>query len=97
MDVRCPLGDGGGQQLIDVLALGQAALRRLVQVQLWDPAAQFFKVRLENGTFSDAREAIGFLPWYVELPGRGRGFEGAWAQFTDEAGFRAPFGVTTAL
>jgi hypothetical protein len=42
------------------------------------------------------REAIGFIPWYFRLPEPGRGYERAWAQFADEAGFRAPFGLTTA-
>ena len=73
-----------------------AALRRLVEEKLWDPDAKFFKVRLEDGTLSDAREEIGFIPWYFNLPESGHGFEAAWAQFADDAGFRAPFGVTTA-
>ncbi|MBI5769745.1 MAG: glycoside hydrolase [Verrucomicrobia bacterium] len=49
-----------------------------------------------HATLSDAREQIGFIPWYFSLPTPGRGYEAAWAQFTDEAGFRAPFGLTTA-
>jgi hypothetical protein len=73
-----------------------AGLKRLTQEVLWDPAAQFFKVRLEEGGLSDAREEIGFIPWYFHLPEPGRGFEAAWAQFTDPQGFRAPFGITTA-
>ncbi|HEY0945764.1 MAG TPA: glycosyl hydrolase family 65 protein [Opitutaceae bacterium] len=76
---------------------GKAAeLRRLVQEKLWDADAQFFKVRLESGPFADVREAIGFIPWYFALPESGRGYESAWAQFADERGFRAPFGLTTA-
>ena len=71
-----------------------ADLRRLVQASLWDPAAQFFKVRLEQGGLADAREEIGFIPWYFNLPDPGH--EAAWAQLADPAGFRAPFGLTTA-
>jgi hypothetical protein len=71
-----------------------AALKRLTQAELWDADAKFFKVRLEDGRLSDAREAIGFLPWYFELPDPG--YEAAWAQVTDPAGFRAPHGLTTA-
>jgi hypothetical protein len=71
-----------------------AELRRLVQASLWDPAARFFKVRLENDGLSGAREEIGFIPWYFELPDAGD--NAAWSQFADPAGFRAPFGLTTA-
>ena len=73
-----------------------ARLRQLTQEQLWDPAAQFFKVRLETGPLAGVREAIGFIPWYFNLPEPDRGFETAWAQATDPRGFRAPFGLTTA-
>lgn len=71
-------------------------LRQLVEHELWDANAKFFKVRLENDGLSDAREEIGFIPWYFELPEPRQGYEAAWAQFTDESGFRAPFGITTA-
>lgn len=71
-----------------------AARKRLTQTTLWDPAAKFFKVRKENGEFSDAREAIGFIPWAFHLPDPG--CEAAWAQLTDPAGFHAPHGITTA-
>ncbi|PTX92511.1 glycosyl hydrolase family 65 protein [Opitutus sp. ER46] len=47
-------------------------------------------------TLADVREAIGFIPWYFNLPEPGRGFEAAWRQFTDDQGFHAPFGLTTA-
>jgi hypothetical protein len=99
-----------------------AALRRLVEDQLWDSNAKFFKVRLEDGlpdpsrakkgsaaappaqvpaaqryaTLSDAREETGFIPWYFGLPEPGHGYGEAWRQFTDESGFRAPFGITSA-
>lgn len=71
-----------------------AALKKLVQEKLWDQEAKFFKVRLEDGKLSDAREAIGFLPWYFDLPDRG--YEESWAQLIDPKGFLAPFGITTA-
>jgi len=73
-----------------------ARLRALVQEQLWDGPAGFFKVKLPDGSFSSAREAIGFVPWMFCLPEAGRGFEAAWRQLTDPQGFRAPFGITTA-
>jgi hypothetical protein len=73
-----------------------ANLKRLTQDTLWDASARFFKVRLDNGRLSDAREEIGFIPWYFELPDRDRGYEAAWAQLNDPGGFRAPYGITTA-
>jgi hypothetical protein len=71
-----------------------AHLKSLVQKKLWDKNAKFFKVRFENGKFCDAREAIGFIPWYFDLPGKG--FEAAWLQVLDPNGFKAPVGLTTA-
>lgn len=71
-----------------------AELKRLTQTTLWDSTAKFFKVRKENGALSDAREAIGFIPWCFNLPDAG--YEEAWAQLADPEGFRAPYGITTA-
>ena len=71
-------------------------LRALVQERLWHGGHGFFEVRTADGAWSGVREAIGFIPWYFGLPEPGRGFEQAWAQFSDDEGFRAPFGLTTA-
>ena len=73
-----------------------AELKRLTMTALWDTEARFFKVRLENGQLSGAREAIGYVPWVFALPDAGQGCEAAWAQLTDPQGFRSPFGLTTA-
>lgn len=69
-------------------------LKRLILEILWDPNAQFFKVQKENGQLAEVREAIGFIPWCFNLPGKD--YEPAWAQFVDPQGFLAPFGITTA-
>jgi len=71
-------------------------LRKLTQESLWISDAKFFEVRLEDGSASAVREQIGFLPWYFGLPEKNHGYEVAWAQLTDEQGFRAPLGITTA-
>ncbi|MCB1125328.1 MAG: glycoside hydrolase [Verrucomicrobiae bacterium] len=71
-------------------------LKTLVRQSLWDPEAHFFKVRLEDGRLSNAREEIGFIPWMFHLPDPCAGEEDAWAQLTDPDGFAAPFGITTA-
>jgi hypothetical protein len=73
-----------------------AELKRLTQETLWDGEAKFFKVRLDNGNYSSAREETGFVPWMFNLPDSGKGYESAWAQLTDVKGFDAPFGITTA-
>ena len=62
--------------------------------KLWDSQAQFFKVMFEDGTLSDAREAIGFIPFAFNLPDER--FDAAWKQLPDPQGFWAPFGITTA-
>jgi hypothetical protein len=71
-------------------------LKKLTESLLWDERAKFFKVRFEDGTFSDAREAIGFIPWYFNLPSDGEKFAAAWGELTDPQGFWQPWGLTTA-
>lgn len=71
-------------------------LRTLVMDSLWDPKAGFFEVKHPNGRFADAREAIGFIPWYFNLPYDAKTYAIAWDQLTDTAGFSAPWGITTA-
>lgn len=79
-------------------------LKSLTQQHLWDPSAAFFKVQIAADpsvasvpyVLSDAREAIGYIPWMFALPDADKGFEAAWAQLTNPQGFAAPFGITTA-
>jgi hypothetical protein len=71
-----------------------ATLRQHVHDHLWDESARFFKAQTEETRLSDAREAIGFIPWCFHLPERG--LEDAWKQLTDPEGFWAPMGITTA-
>ncbi|QDV74423.1 MGH1-like glycoside hydrolase domain-containing protein [Botrimarina mediterranea] len=61
---------------------------------MWDAKANFFKVRLESDKLSDAREAIGYLPWLHGLAGPAH--SEAWRQTQDHDGFWAPAGLTTA-
>jgi hypothetical protein len=70
------------------------ALSKKLTEQLWDTDAEFFKVRFEDGSISDAREAIGFVPWMFNLPEPAQAV--AWKQLTDPSGFSAPRGMTTA-
>lgn len=71
-------------------------LRRLIQQTLWNDQLVFFGSVDEQLAPISVREAIGFIPWYFELPEAGRGYEAAWLQLNDERGFKAPFGLTTA-
>ncbi|HEU5080755.1 MAG TPA: glycosyl hydrolase family 65 protein [Opitutaceae bacterium] len=73
-----------------------ATLRRLIQQTLWNPKLTFFGSVNEQLQPIAVREEIGFIPWYFELPEPGHGYEAAWRQLTDEQGFKAPFGITTA-
>lgn len=75
-----------------------ARIQRLVLEKLWDEEAKFFKVlpRGELAVKADVRELHGYTPWYFHLPPAGKGYETAWKQLMDPAGFKAPFGPTTA-
>ena len=86
----------GAKAIAREYAQKAAQLQRLTEDTLWDDQANFFEVRLENGKFSNAREEIGFIPWMFELPDHAQKYSAAWAQLTDEKGFKAPFGITTA-
>ena len=77
-----------------------AAMRRAVQEQLWNADQQFFETRLETDRqLAGVREAIGYVPWYFNLPQQDAGhpdYQVAWLQVTDPEGFLAPYGLTTA-
>ncbi|MDT0677587.1 MGH1-like glycoside hydrolase domain-containing protein [Autumnicola musiva] len=71
-------------------------LRELVHENLWSEDENFFEVRLENGELADVREAIGYIPWYFNLPKDYPEYAEAWKQINDTEGFKAPYGLTTA-
>jgi hypothetical protein len=54
------------------------------------------KVQYEKGGLCDAREAIGFIPWYFNLPKDKAKYADQWKSLVDTAGFNAPWGLTTA-
>jgi len=84
----------GKKAIAEEYAHKAARLKSLVHMLMWDEEAKFFKVRHPNGELADVREEIGFIPWYFNLPEPG--YEQAWQQLTDPAGFKAPIGITTA-
>ena len=69
-------------------------LKELVLDSLWNDESAFFETVRETGGFAGVREAIGYIPWYFNLPDQAQSI--AWTQVLDEAGFKAPFGLTTA-
>ena len=69
-------------------------LRQLVETKLWNKNHQFFET-LRGDTSAAVREAIGFIPWYFNLPSSSQ-YDVARKQLTDEQGFSAPYGLTTA-
>ncbi|BBO34697.1 MGH1-like glycoside hydrolase domain-containing protein [Lacipirellula parvula] len=70
------------------------SLQEKLLAALWDEEAQFFKVRRPDDSLSDAREAIGFLPFTFNLTQPKH--LAAWRQLNDPQGFKAPCGLTTA-
>ncbi|NDW09677.1 glycosyl hydrolase family 65 protein [Dysgonomonas sp. 520] len=71
-------------------------IKNLVQSQLWNPDSVFFETLRKPGEFALVREAIGYIPWYFNLPDDKADYAKAWAQVMDEGGFLAPYGMTTA-
>jgi hypothetical protein len=86
----------GNDSLRQKYSVKATALKKLTQEKLWNDSAVFFEVVLENGKFSNAREAIGFVPWYFNLPDDKPRYAKAWHQLADTTGFNAPWGQTTA-
>lgn len=69
-------------------------VKKLVEERLWNPQHEFFET-LTADTSANVREAIGFIPWYFNLPDTKK-YDNAWLQANDEKGFSAPYGLTTA-
>jgi hypothetical protein len=71
-------------------------LKNLIVNKLWNPESNFFETVKKGGAgeFAGVREAIGYIPWYFNMPDEKHDI--AWQQVTDPKGFRAPFGLTTA-
>jgi len=70
------------------------SIKSLIYNKLWSNELQFFETLKEDGNFANVREAIGFIPWYFNIPESKHGV--AWEQLMDEKGFLAPYGQTTA-
>jgi hypothetical protein len=82
------------QPLANNYKLKSDTLKQKVESLLWNPKSEFFETQRAD-TLAQVREAIGFIPWYFNLPDGGK-FDVAWKQVNDEKGFSAPYGLTTA-
>lgn len=71
-------------------------IKKLTLDQLWHNDSTFFETLRNPGEFALVREAIGYIPWYFNLPEDDSKYAAAWKQVTDPAGFSAPYGLTTA-
>jgi hypothetical protein len=80
----------GTDSLITKYSTKAANLKKLTQDSLWDADASFFEAKHPNGKFADAREELGFIPWYFNLPDDKPAYAKQWDQLTDTAGFKAP-------
>lgn len=95
----------GKPKLATEFAAKADELKRLTQQHLWDTNANFFKVLIAatnrsvssaKYVLSDAREAIGYIPWMFNLPDPHPTHAATFAQLSDPQGFAAPYGFTTA-
>lgn len=72
-------------------------LKQLVQTNLWDDKDHFFKAfEDKTKTLCPSREVLGYIPWYFNLPDDNAKYASAWDELTDDKGFNAPWGITTA-
>jgi hypothetical protein len=86
----------GDDNLSEYFSQKADSIKHLIQNYLWDKDSLFFETLRAEGEFAEVREAIGFLPWYFNLPDAEKGYDAAWKQVSDQRGFLAPFGLTTA-
>lgn len=76
-------------------------IKELMDKYLWDEEDKFYKVIVRNPKpeFAGmrqcpAREETGYIPWVYGIPDEDK--SQAWLQLLDTAGFKAPYGPTTA-
>ncbi|MBN1414473.1 MAG: six-hairpin glycosidase [Bacteroidales bacterium] len=86
----------GNKDLSDGYKMKADTLKKRVQQKLWNNDSSFFETLKPDGNHAQVREAIGYIPWMVELPDDDNRYAKAWEQLMDPNGFLAPFGMTTA-
>ena len=88
----------GDAALAEAFHAKALALKSKIQGRLWNADLEFFASLDDDGSFTPAgspvREAVGYVPWYFNLPDPG--YEAAWRHVNDAQGFCTPVGLTTA-
>ncbi|WP_294069687.1 MGH1-like glycoside hydrolase domain-containing protein [Proteiniphilum sp. UBA1028] len=82
------------EQMAKTYQLKRDTIKELVTGNLWNDQHAFFETH-RGDSLANVREAIGYIPWYFNLPDNGK-YDVAWKQVSDESGFLAPYGLTTA-
>jgi hypothetical protein len=85
----------GNERMAMTYSAKADTLKQLVQNRLWNEGQQFFET-MRTDSSANVREAIGYIPWYFNLPDNNDKYAVAWEQLSDEKGFNAPYGLTTA-
>jgi hypothetical protein len=85
----------GNERIASLYSAKADTLKQLVQDKLWNEGQQFFET-MRTDSSANVREAIGYIPWYFNLPDNNDKYAVAWEQLSDEKGFNAPYGLTTA-
>ncbi|MBR1994969.1 MAG: six-hairpin glycosidase, partial [Alistipes sp.] len=83
----------GNQADVQLYEQKAAEIKELIYTKLWNDEHCFFET-MRGEERSNVREAIGYIPWYFNLPEKQH--ENAWLQINDKEGFDAPYGLTTA-
>lgn len=86
----------GRNDLVNEYTAKAAGLRKLTVDSLWNDSSSFFCAKYETTGKLAPREAIGFIPWYFNLPADNAKYAKAWNEIVDPDGFNAPKGLTTA-
>ncbi|HEV8282929.1 MAG TPA: glycosyl hydrolase family 65 protein [Chitinophagaceae bacterium] len=84
----------GKKGIASVYNIKADCIKQVVQSKLWNNRDHFFEALKEADTLANVREAIGFIPWYFNMPDKE--YNHAWKAVTDTKTFCAPFGLTTA-
>lgn len=84
----------GNDLAAQLYTLKADSIKKRTQLKLWNQQHQFFEVLKEKDSIANVKEAIGFIPWYFNMPDSN--YNIAWKSLTDTKTFCAPFGITTA-
>lgn len=94
----------GRYEVSRLFAVRAEGIKEKMDSLLWDGGfykvlpcrrdAEIHAVRPPVSPENDVREELGFIPWYFGIPGADKSV--AFRELTDEEGFAAPYGITTA-